>query len=420
MSTKYEDKMWELALDLMPRGTQTMSKCPDQFVDGVHPKFASRGKGSKIYDLAGKEYIDYMAGLGPIILGYGVPEVDQAIRDQLEKGIVFSLPTTLEAEVAAQIIDAVPCAEQVRFAKNGNDVCLAAVRIARSATGREHIAKCGYHGWSDWTAITMRPDGVPKDLANIVHEFEYNNLASLELILEQHPCAAVIMEPQALTPPDPGFLQGVRDLATKYGSVLIFDEVVTGFRWDFGGAQKLFGVIPDLATFGKAMANGMPLSAIAGKRELMQELNTAFFSMTAGGECLSLAASKATLNILAEKDYQGHIWQLGSELEYGINQLIKIYDLDAKFAGSGPRHNLSFGSTNSDPGGMKDLFYQEMVKRGVFFGNVVYVTFAHNNDDIERTLWAADHAFKAVSDNRDNVDKVLEGKRSVAIFRKST
>lgn len=421
MSTKYEDKMWQLALDFMPRGTQTMSKCPDQFVDGVHPKFASRGKGSKIYDLAGKEYIDYMAGLGPIILGYGVPEVDQAIRDQLEKGIVFSLPTTLEAEVAGRIIEAVPCAEQVRFAKNGNDVCLASVRIARSATGREHIAKCGYHGWSDWTAITMRPDGVPKAMADIVHEFEYNNLASLELILAQYPCAAVILEAQALTSPAPGFLQGVRDLATKYGAVLIFDEVVTGFRWDFGGAQKLFGVTPDLATFGKAMANGMPLSAIAGKRELMQELNTAFFSMTAGGECLSLAASKATLDILGQKDYQGHIWRLGNRLGDGITKLLQDFQLDGTFAGSAPRHSLSFNpDVYPDAAGMKDLFYQEMVRRGIFLTNVVYVTFAHTDEDIDRTLDAAYEAMATVANNHMCVDSVLRGKRSVGIFRKNT
>lgn len=420
MSTAYEDKMWTLALDLMPRGTQTMSKCPDQFVDGVHPKFASRGRGSKIYDLHGNPYIDYMAGLGPIILGYCHPEIDSAISDQLDRGIVFSLPTLLEGEVAERIVEAVPCAEQVRFAKNGNDVCLAAVRIARSYTGREHIAKCGYHGWSDWTAITMRPNGVPAAMAEIVHEFDYNSLPSLEAILQQYSCAAVIMEVQALTPPAPGFLQGVRDLATKYGAVLIFDEVVTGFRWAFGGAQEKFGVTPDLATFGKAMANGMPLSAIAGKRELMQELNHAFFSMTAGGECLSLAASKATLDILSRSDYEGHIWRLGNKLGAGFDEYIKHFGLDATFAGSAPRHNLSFGSTNKDPGGLKDLFYQEMVKRGIFFGNVVYTTFAHTDHDIDRTLDAAFEAFQVVRDNQHNVDAVLEGKRSVAIFRKNT
>lgn len=419
MSTNYDNKMWELALDMMPRGTQTMSKCPDQFVDGVHPKFCSRGKGSKIYDLHGNEYIDFMAGLGPIILGYCDPEVDQAITDQLKKGIVFSLPTLLEGEVAERLIEAVPCAEQVRFAKNGNDVCLAAVRIARSATGREHIAKCGYHGWSDWTAITMRSDGVPSALKDIVHEFEYNSLSSLEAILQQFSCAAVILEAQALTAPAPGFLEGVKVLAAKYGAVLIFDEVVTGFRWDFGGAQKRFGVTPDLACFGKAMANGMPLSAIVGKRELMQELNTAFFSMTAGGECLSLAASKATLDILSRKDYC-HIWNLGNRLARGMNELARLHNLDINFAGSGPRHNLTFNATHNDPTGMKDLFSQEMIKQGVFFSNVIYTTFAHSENDIDRTINAADKAMKIVATNQDAVDTVLEGKRSVAVFRKNT
>ena len=419
MNNCTDDDYWSNALRLMPRGTQTMSKCPDQFVDGVYPKFASHAKGTRIYTRTGESYLDYMCALGPIILGYNHDRTNNAIKAQLEKGIIFSLPTLLEQQLAQLICDVVPSAEQVRFAKNGTDADLAAVRIARAATGREHIAKCGYHGWGDWHAITMRPYGVPSSLRDIIHEFQYNDLSSLEEILKNYNVAGVILEPQALTEPAPGFLEGCRKLCDKYGALLIFDEVVTGFRWSLGGAQERFNVQPDLTCIGKAIANGMPLSAIAGKEKYMSELNTAFFSMTFGGECLSLAAAIETINELKEKDY-GHIWKLGALFEEGINFMAKKHELDVNFAGSGPRHNLSFRESHHDNSGMKDLFYQEMVKQNILFSNVLYINFAHSQTDIEQTIDAANVAFNIVKENQNKIDDVLEGKRSISVFRKNT
>lgn len=416
---KNQDELWDNALELMPRGTQTMSKCPDQFVDGVYPKFAESASGAYLNTIDGKKYLDFMCGLGPIILGYNDDETNKAIQDQLEKGIIFSLPTVLEQELAKLLIDVIPCAEQVRFAKNGTDVDLAAVRIARSYTKREHIAKCGYHGWGDWHAVSLRDYGVPRGLKNIVHDFEYNNLESLESVLKEHECAGVIMEAQALTAPNPGFLEGVRDLCTKYGALLIFDEVVTGFRWSLGGAQEYYGVTPDLACFGKAMANGMPISAIVGKKEYMQELNHAFFSMTFGGECLSLAASISTIKQLKKKDYK-HIWHLGDMFSEGIYKMAKKHGLSVNFAGSGPRHNLTFSSDYENPSLMKDVFYQEMCKQGILFSNVLYISFAHKEEDIQKTVEAADNAFRFVKENIKNLAGVLEGKESVSVFRKNT
>lgn len=414
-----ENLNWENAIRLMPRGTQTMSKCPDQFVDGVYPKFALKASGAYITCEDGDDYLDFMCGLGPVILGYNHEATNQAIRDQLNKGIIFSLPTYLEQELAQLIVDTIPCAEQVRFAKNGTDADLAAVRIARSHTGREHIAKCGYHGWGDWHAVSLRDYGVPSALKELVHDFEYNNLDSLNEVLKNYDCAAVIMEAQALTSPAPGFLEGVKRLCRTYGALLIFDEVVTGFRWDLGGAQKYYDVTPDLACFGKAMANGMPISAIAGKSEYMKELDHAFFSMTFGGECLSLAASIATIKELQGKNYD-HIWRLGRLFENGMDTLSKKHDLNINFAGSGPRHNLTFSESYEDASGMRDLFYQEMVKQKILFSNVLYINFAHTEYDILRTLEAADQAFSIVKDNINKIDSVLEGKRSVAVFRKNT
>ena len=416
-----ENKLWENALKLMPRGTQTMSKCPDQFVDGVYPKFVSSGKGAYLYGLDGKKYLDYMCALGPIILGYNHPSTNKAIKKQLKNGIIFSWPTLLEQELAQLISDVVPCAEQVRFCKNGTDADLAAVRIARSYTGKEKILKPsgGYHGWGDWHAITMREYGVPKCLKELIDEFEFNNLDSLEVLLKKGDAAAVILEPQALTTPQPGYLEGVRELCTKYKAVLIFDEVVTGFRWSLGGAQEYFGVTPDLCCMGKAVANGMPLGIIAGKAEYMNELNHVFFSMTFGGEALSLAAAIATIKELQTKDYN-YLWELGNMLDKGIKDAAQKYNLDITFAGDAPRHNLSFNpETYEDADGLKAMFYQEMVKQGILFPNVIYIQFSHTKKDIKKTIKAADKAFKFVSENINDADKVLEGKRAVAIFRKN-
>lgn len=414
-----ENALWENALRLMPRGTQTMSKCPDQFVNGVYPKFAKKAKGAYIQTIDGKKYLDFMCGLGPIILGYNHKSTNKAIKKQMKDGIIFSLPTLLEQELAQLIVDVVPCAEQVRFAKNGTDADLAAVRIARSYTGKEKIVKCGYHGWGDWHAITMRPYGVPSVLKDYVAEFVYNDLKSLEKLLKKKDVAGVIMEAQALTAPDPGFLEGVRNLCDKYGVLLIFDEVVTGFRWSLGGAQQYYGVTPDLCCLGKAISNGMPLAAIAGKEKYMNELNHAFFSMTFGGEALSIAAAIATIKELKTKDYS-HIWKLGDALAHGMEKMAEKHDLKINFAGSGPRHNLSFDSDYEDAGGMKDLFYQEMVKQGILFPNVIYIQFSHTMKDIEKTIKAADNAFSIVKNNMNNIDSVLEGQRSVSVFRKNT
>jgi len=417
-----EQELWDNAIRLMPRGTQTMSKCPDQFVDGVYPKFVKSGKGAYLYGLDGKKYLDFMCALGPIILGYNHKLTNKAIKKQLKDGIVFSWPTLLEQELAALINEVVPCAEQVRFGKNGTDVNLASVRIARSYTGKEKILKPkgGYHGWGDWHAITMREYGVPKCLKDIIDEFEFNNLDSLEELLKKDDVAAVILEPQALTSPAPGFLQGVRDLCDKYKAVLIFDEVVSGFRWSLGGGQAYFGVTPDLCCLGKAIANGMPLAAIAGKKEFMKELDHVFYSMTFGGECLSLVAAIETIKELKTKDYN-HIWKLGEKLNTGIKNAAKKYKLDIILAGDAPRQNLSFSpETYSDTDGLKALFYQEMAKQGILFPNVIYISFAHTEKDIEKTIKAANKAFKILSKNINNIDNILEGKKPIAIFRKNS
>jgi len=226
------------------------------------------------------------------------------------------------------------------------------------------------------------------------------------------------MEAQCLEPPERGYLAGVRELCDRYGALLVFDEVVTGFRWALGGAQERFGVMPDLTCLGKAIANGMPLSAIGGRRKFMNELDHVFFSMTFGGECLSLAAAIATIDILKTKDYE-QIWNLGDIFDQWMNEAAEANGLSIEFEGSAPRHKLSFSDDYADPGGMKDLFFQEMVKQGILFSNVLYVTFAHNIEDMAKIAMAADRAFAFVKKNIGDIDSALEGRRSIKIFERN-
>lgn len=429
-TSQFDNENWEKALSTMPRGSQTMSKCPDQFVDGVHPKFIQRGEGVYIYDHDNNRYLDYAMGLGPIILGHCNKDVNNAVINQLKKGCCFSLPSILESKLAELIIEVIPCAEQVRFAKNGTDANLGAVRAARSFTNREHILCCGYHGWGDWYASSTERDyGIPTCLKKTVHHFEYNNLENLEEEIKKWNPACVIMEACALTNPDNGFLEGVRELCTKNNIILIFDEIVTGFRWSLGGAQEKYGVIPDMCTIGKAMANGFPISAVCGRKDIMDEFNHIFFSMTFGGELCSIAASISTIEILKTKDYN-YIWDLGEKLHKGITDSIPEMNIFTKgedynpisgmLRGEPPRHHMSLYNIKTGDYLSKNVFYQEMIRKGILWGNVIYVTFAHTEDHINYTIKCAKDSLDFIYDNRKDLESVLDGKPSVDIFRKNT
>jgi len=286
MSSYKNSESWLKRAEItIPLGSQTFSKSRTQYPVGVSPLYISRAKGATVRDLDGNSYVDLVNALASITLGYRNRGVDTAIRNQLRKGISFSLPGKLEAEVSEKLVDMIPSAEMVRFGKNGSDATSAAIRISRAYTGRDHVAVCGYHGWQDWfIGSTTRNKGVPKPVSELTHSFKYNDAESLESILVNYQVAAVILEPMNVSFPNEGFLLRVKELAKKHGAVLIFDETITGFRLSAGGAQELFNVNPDLSTFGKGMANGMPLSAIVGRSEIMKEMENVFFSGTFGGE----------------------------------------------------------------------------------------------------------------------------------------
>ena len=289
------DALYARARRLIPGATQTLAKGAGQHVRGVSPKFLRSGRGAHVVDVDGNEYLDMTMGVGPLILGYADPVVDAAIRAQLADGITFSLPHVLEVEVAEQINEMVPGAENIRFAKNGADVTSAAVRLARAHSGRSKVLCCGYHGWHDWyISVTDRRLGIPPEVAALTYTFAYNDLAALEAALDDD-VACVILEPTTFEAPRADFLQGLKQLCAARGALLIFDEMWTGFRLALGGAQERFGVTADLACLSKAVANGMPLSVLTGRADVMRLLEKdVFFFSTFGGEALSLAAAAAS------------------------------------------------------------------------------------------------------------------------------
>jgi glutamate-1-semialdehyde 2,1-aminomutase len=389
----------ERAEKVIPLGSQTFSKSRTQYPYGVSPYFISHGQGSRVWDVDGNEYTDYINSLASVTLGYCDPDVTRAVEAQLRKGTIFSLSAEIEIEVAERIVDLVPCAEKVRFGKNGSDATAGAVRLARAATGRDHIAVCGYHGWQDWyIGATARHLGVPESVRALTHTWTYNDIASLEALFRKFPkgIAAVMMEPMNITEPLPGFLQEVQALCRREGALLVFDETITGFRYANGGAQELLGVTPDLATFGKGLANGYPVSAVAGRADLMKLMEEVFFSFTFGGETLSLAASLATMDKLVREDVTGHLRRLGEGLMAGVRERIERHRVAELLKVSG-HPSWSFLLMQDAPGcpqlHTKTLFMQEMFQRGILAFGTHNLTFAHTSADIQALLDAYDEVF---------------------------
>ncbi len=428
----HSEALWQRSLPLIPAGTQTLSKGPTQWVRGFAPKYLVRGKGSHVWDVDGNEFIDYPMGLGPVTLGHAHPEVTAAITKQLEQGNCFTLMHPLEIELAERLTKIIPCAEQIRFGKNGSDATSACIRAARAKTGRTAIARHGYHGWQDWSIEStygLRAKGVPAEIMAMTTSFPYNDLPALERVLSARPCAAVILEPVNLTAPLPGYLQGVRELATRFGAVLIFDEVITGFRYARAGAQEYFGVTPDLCAMGKGLANGQPLSIVCGRREFMQPFEEIFFSFTFGGEASALAAGMATLDVMERENYWAHVWRQGAALQNCYRALAKEFGLIAytDCQGLPPWTIVTFNDVKKDDGSvrwtglqMKTLFQQEMLRRGVLFSGSQFLSLAHSDADIARTIDAYREAMRVLAFALDlhAVDALTQGECNEVIFKR--
>lgn len=373
---------------LIPLGAQTVSKSKLIFNPGIAPLYADKAIGSHIWDVDGNQYVDLVNSLAAVTLGHADPEISEAVKHQLDRGTTISLSHPIELEVAKKINSMVPCADMVRFGKNGSDATSAAIRVARAFTGRDRVLVCGYHGWHDWfIGTTPRGLGVPKAVSELAESIQYNNLSEVDQALADRSVAALILEPMNSTWPEKGYLQGLRDLCNKYGTLLIFDETITGFRFAKGGAQEYFGVTPDLATFGKGLANGFPLCAVAGKKEFMILFEEVFFSGTFGGELLSLTAANVVLNRMENSNVIDELSKIGTKIESEVNSLIQKNELSDYLQLSGhPSWKFLLWNPKlaSELDGLKALFMQEISKNGILMIATHNISTAINNDDISK------------------------------------
>lgn len=400
------EELYAEALDLIPGGILGIRR-PYNFVPGEYPIFVVSGKGGRIADVDGNEYIDLLCSYGPIILGHREEVVDNAVIEQIrQRGFCFNLTQPMQNQLAAKMRELVPCAEMSIFVKTGSDATTAAIRIARGHTGRLKVLRCGYHGWHDWCVEVK--GGIPEKLWEDVHEFHYNDLDSLEKLLKEHKgnVAAVIITPvghplaHPVEAPRPGFLEGVRDLATAHGAVLIFDEIRTGFRVSMGGAQARYGVTPDLATFGKAMANGYPISAVVGRREVISAVESkVFISSTFFPNSLEMVAALKTIEILERERVPDKLWARGQKLLDRLGRVVAASGVPCTLSGIPPMPFITF---DADPQKKykerRNLFYTELIRRGVFLQpyHHGYICYRHTDEELDRVVGTVEEALVEV------------------------
>lgn len=401
-------ELFEEATGLVPGGVLGARK-PTDFIEGEYPIFFDAGKGCRLTDVDGNEFIDFLCGYGPIILGYREEEVDQAVYKQIsEKGFCFTLTQKYQNLLAKKLTELAPSFELSIFLKTGSDATTASIRIARAYTNKLKVMRCGYHGWHDW-CVEMK-GGIPSKFYEDVFEFQYNNLQQLEDLMMTHgsETSAIIMTPfghpnhEKMQIPKPGFLEGVREIADRYGAVLIYDEIRTCFRLSMGGAQKLYGVIPDLTVLGKALANGYPISVVTGKRDIMMAAaHKLFISSTFFPNSDAFIAALKTLEILERDNVLENIWEKGERFMKKIQALIDKHDVGAELSGVAPMFYITF--KKDETGAYKDKrkdFFIQLIRRGFFFSpyHHAYISFRHDEKDLELTLNAIDESLAFIKE----------------------
>ncbi len=392
------EKLYKRALEHIPWGTQTNAKRPIEDYAGVMPFFVESANGCRFIDVDGDEYIDYRLALGPVILGYRYPEVDQAVRAQLDKGVLFSMASPVEMELAEKICKVVPSMEMVRFGKNGVDANASNIRIARAYSRKDKIIRCGYNGYHDWFSTGVEGNGVPKVLDDYVYEVRYGDIDGIEKILKKDAVniSCVLAVPYDFNEDISGeYPRALRKLADEYGVILIFDEVLTGFRLSIGGAQEYFGVRPDLTSFAKAVANGFPLSVYGGKKKLMDKLNDFVLTATYAGEALSIAAALATLKVMQEKEVHEHIFRMGRRLMAGFREIAGRIGVDVKIGGF-PVASYFLFNFASDARNKKVQveLNRELYKEHIFVYDRWFISYSHKESDIDETLEKFERALK--------------------------
>lgn len=398
LSFERSEALFSRAQQIVAGGT-TQGKAPDTLLPGEYPIYADHGRGAHLWDVDGNRFLDWILAYGIIVLGYCDPDVDAAAIREIRQGFAFPLTRPVQNELAELLVQTIPCAEMVHFFKTGSDTTTAAVRLARIVTGRQKIVRWGYHGWHDWCCL--REPGIPKTVREDVLAFRYNDLDSLADLLGRHgdQVACVIMMPLEIEPPAPGFLQGVKELAQRHGALFILDEMRSGFHLALGGAQEHYGVIPDLATFSKALSNGYAMSVLTGRRELMRRLDETYVSSTFFTDSIPMAAAVATINKLRQTQAIPHLWRIGQGLLDGLTRLAADAGVAAQAIGVAPMPFLAF--TDSDPEvrqTAKVVFYRETTRRGLLLhpNHHWFVCAAHTDQDLQRTLEVCGDAFETV------------------------
>ncbi len=419
--------LWDKAKSIIPGGNQLLSKRSERFLPGIWPAYYSRCKGCEVWDLDGNHYYDFaQMGVGSCVLGYAHPEVNERVQRAVADGSMCSLNCREEVELAERLIALHPWAEMARFTRSGGEACAVAIRIARAATGKSKIAFCGYHGWHDWylaanisssenlneqLLVGLEPNGVPTQLRGTALPFRFNNLAELEEIIsrEGSELAGIMMEPERGIPPVPGFLESIRDIATKNGIPLIFDEITSGFRMNLGGIHLTKNVEPDIAVFGKALGNGFPIDAVIGKRSIMDAAQDSFISSTFWTERIGFVAALATLDVFERENVPQALIQHGENIRTAWRKAARANNLAIEISGIPPLSHLSFKSELAME--LQTLYAQLMLHRGYLLGAAVYTCAAYTDTIIARFANDTNEVFfeLAAALASESVSESLEG-----------
>ena len=418
-------KLWKRAKSIIPGGNMLLSKRSEMFLPEQWPAYFSKAKGCQVWDLDGRQFTDMsIMGIGTNILGYGHPEVDDAVRSTVDAGNMSTLNCPEEVYLAERLIELHPWADMVRLARSGGEANAIAIRIARAAAGKSTVAICGYHGWHDWYLAAnlgddenlaghllpgLQPSGVPESLRGTVVPFAYNNIDELSALISSHDVGVIMMEVSRSTGPTDDFLNKVRNLATKNGIVLIFDECTSGFRQTFGGLHKLYGVEPDMAMFGKALGNGYAITAVIGRRAIMEAAQASFISSTFWTERIGPTAALKTLEVMNRLKSWDYITNTGHKITSRWKTLAERYGLEIIASGLPALTTFAFAGKNALP--YKTLLTQEMLKQGFLAATSVYVCTEHTPAIIDEYFGHLDPIFATIRKCEDGLDvsSLLDG-----------
>ncbi|MBL8814967.1 MAG: aminotransferase class III-fold pyridoxal phosphate-dependent enzyme [Planctomyces sp.] len=427
LSEGRSQQLYREAKSIIPGGTQLLSKRPEMFAPDQWPAYFQRAAGCEVTDLDGREYLDFTHnGVGSCLLGYAHPQVVNAVVNRVQNGSMSSLNSPEEVWLSRELIALHPWADQVRLGRCGGEAMAIAARIARASTGRDVIAFCGYHGWSDWYLAAnlntdkaldghllpgLSPSGIPRGLQGTALPFVYNSTEELRAIVEQHGknLAAVIMEPTRNMQPKPGFLESVRELSDSCGACLVFDEVTTGFRFRPGGIHPEYGVEPDIAVFAKALGNGHPIAAVIGKARIMEAAQRSFISSTYWTEGVGPAAALATIEVCRTQDVAGHVRRIGEQFQAMWRQLAVEFEVPVQVGGYPALTTISFQHPQS--AALLTLLTVRMLAHGILAGGGFYPTFAHQSEHIARYRSAAEAILPEIGAaiQMNNIESLIGG-----------